>query len=237
MEESDFKIEKKGRDVMLPVSIIIAGFLIAGSVIYSINIGGGTRDQANLQNLENQENISPPKIENYDAVLGNEKAPVTLIEFGDFQCPFCGKFFTETESLIRENYIKKGLVKMVWRDFAFLGPESLVAAESAHCAKDQGKFWEYHDALMIEEQKDGREHNGNLNDTKFKEIAKELKMNLVIFEGCLKSGKHKETIKESYNSAVKSGVQSTPTVFVNSQKVQGALPYDSFRELIEAELK
>src|SRR3990167_3005650 len=88
-----------------------------------------------------------PKVSSEDFVLGDQNAPVTIIEYGDYQCPFCGKFFKETEPTLRENYIKTGKVKFVYRDFAFLGQESLWAANAAQCAGEQGKFWEYHDYL------------------------------------------------------------------------------------------
>lgn len=232
-------LEKPKHDRMLPLSILMAAVLISGSVIYSVSHKSGVGGQANLPGSGNDgANVdSSVKIESDDVVLGDPKAPVTIIEFGDYQCPFCGKFFKETEPLIRENYIKTGKVKMVWRDFAFLGPESLSAAEAAHCSADQNKYWEYHDALMTEEIRDGSEHNGNLNEVKFKELAKNLGMNVDSFSGCISLGKYKSLVKKLYDSAVELGVNSTPTLFINGRKVQGALPYSSFKTLIEAELK
>lgn len=115
---------------------------------------------------------STKEISSRDVVLGDPKAPVTLIEYGDYQCPFCGRFFKDTEPLIRENYIKTGKVKMVFRNFQFLGSESVSAAEAAECAKDQGKFWAYHDALYTTELNDGKENNGNLTRELFIDLAK-----------------------------------------------------------------
>lgn len=117
-----------------------------------------------------------PDISGRDVVLGEQNAPVTLIEYGDYQCPFCARYFMEVEPLLREEYIKTGKVKMVFRNYPFLGPESVSAAEAAECAKDQGQFWAFHDALYNAEHQDGREHNGNLNNDLFFKLAKDLKL-------------------------------------------------------------
>ena len=225
----------KNKDLFLPLSILVAGVMISGSVIYSISLRGVGDGTAQVKEALKEE-IALPKIESFDVILGDSKAPVTLIEFGDYQCPFCGKFFKDTEPLIRENYIKTGKVKMVWRDFAFLGPESLVAAQAVHCAKDQGKYWEFHDAIIEEEYIDAKEHNGNLNEKKFLEIASSLKMNTFDFKVCITSDKYKDIVKTAYDLSVEAGVNSTPTLFINNRKVQGALPYTTFKELIEKEL-
>ena len=82
-----------------------------------------------------------------DAVLGNANAPVTIIEYGDYQCPFCTRYFSQIQPVIKSQYIDTGKAKMVFRDFSFLGPESTAAANAAQCAEDQGKLWSYHDAL------------------------------------------------------------------------------------------
>ena len=234
IEENEGK-EVKNRDLFLPLSILVAGIMISGSVIYSLSLGEPRKGTAQIK--ETLEEVLVPKIESFDVVLGDPSAKVTLIEFGDYQCPFCGKFFKDSEPLIRENYVKTGKIKFVWRDFAFLGPESLLGGQAAHCAKDQGKYWEFHDAIMEEEQIDGKEHNGNLNEIKFSEMARNLKMNVENFGGCLASEKYKDVGKSAYDSAIALEVNSTPTLFINSRKVQGALPYATFKDLIEKELE
>ena len=106
-----------------------------------------------------------------DFVLGNQNAPITIVLYVDFQCPFCGKFFKETEQTVLANYVKDGKVKLVSRDFAFLGDESLKSAEATRCANDQGKFWEYHDYLFTHQKGENRGDFSNLN---LKTFAKEL---------------------------------------------------------------
>lgn len=121
------------------------------------------------------QNVPAPSAD--DVILGDSNAPVTVIEYGDYQCPFCARFFIDVEPLIRQKYIETGKVKMIFRNYAFLGPESPAAAEAAECAKDQGQYWAYHDALYAAEHQDGQERNGNLNKDLFETIAQSLKLN------------------------------------------------------------
>lgn len=108
-------------------------------------------------------NTALKPISNEDFILGSSEAPVTVIEYSDFQCPFCGKFFKETEQTLMDSYIKEGKIRFVHRDFAFLGNESTVAAEAARCAGDQGKFWEYHDYLYNHQNGENRGNFSNIN--------------------------------------------------------------------------
>jgi len=114
-------------------------------------------------------NLDP--VSSSDFVTGNPDAPITIILYVDFQCPYCEKFFTQTEQTALANYVKDGKVKLVSRDFAFLGEESLKAAEAARCAGDQGKFWEYHDYLFTHQK---GENQGNFSSLNLKTYAKEL---------------------------------------------------------------
>jgi len=108
-----------------------------------------------------------------DFITGDTNAPVTIVLYVDFQCPFCGKFFKDTEQTVLADYIKAGKVKLVSRDFAFLGDESLKAAEAARCAADQGKFWEYHDYLFTHQK---GENQGNFSNLNLKTYAQALKL-------------------------------------------------------------
>ena len=221
------------KDYFLPASVLIAGVLIAGAVIYTNGFKSGNPTAA-IDNI----NQTPPAevslaLNQEDVILGDPKAPVTLIEYGDFQCPFCGRFYSQTENLIKEQYVRTGKVKFVYRHFAFLGPESLEAANAVECAKDQGKFWEFHDALYSAEIKDGEEHNGNLNPALFKLLANQLGMNAVSFSACLASNKYADKVQGDYNNALAAGVRSTPTIFINGQKIEGAVPFTNFKAIID----
>ncbi len=227
MDESQNK-----KDWLLPGSIIAAALLVSGALVYNVGYRGLPADQqANLAAT-----VSPTDISDDDVVLGNPDAPVTVVEFGDYQCPFCARFFKEVEPKLREEYIKTGKVKMIYRDFAFLGPESIDAAMASQCAAEQKNFWGYHDALFAAESLDGKEHNGNLSEQLFKTIASGLGLDRNRFDACLSSQKYFKEIEKDYNDGVAAGVRGTPATFVNGKLLSGAVAYSSFRNLIEEAL-
>ena len=229
MEEQNQQSQQPQKDYFLPASILIAGVLIAGSVIYSAGLKNTPAQplEANLGIIATSPQIGD------DAILGSKDAPVTIVEFGDYQCPFCARFFAETEEQIRKEYIETGKAKMVYKDFAFLGPESYAAAQAAECAKDQGKYWLYHDALYREEIADNQENNGNLSSERLKELALEIGLNQSEFSSCFDSKKYETEVNDDYAEAQGLGVKATPTVFINDQKFEGALPFSVFQEAID----
>ena len=180
---------------------------------------------------------SLPPIGSRDVVLGDSNAPVSLIEYGDYQCPFCGRFFSQVEPSLRDQYIKTGKVKMVYRNFQFLGAESIAAGAAAECAKDQGKFWAFHDALYAAEIKDGQENNGNLNKDLFVKLADGTGMDVPAFTSCYDSNKYVAQIEKDKDSAGAIGVNATPMTYVNGTLIQGAQPYPAFAAVIEEALK
>jgi protein-disulfide isomerase len=130
-------------------------------------------DNALTQNDQKEIPSSLTPVSSSDFISGNQDAPITIIVYVDFQCPFCGKFFKETQQTALANYVKDGKVKLVSRDFAFLGGESVKSAEATRCAGDQGKFWEYHDYLFTHQN---GENKGNFSNLNLKTFAKELKL-------------------------------------------------------------
>lgn len=243
MENEDLKTESAGpaapqnNNNLLSASILIAAVLISGSLIYNKGkqLSPGSLG-ANAEEVVAEATGKELELTSDDVVLGDLNAPVTIVEYGDFQCPFCGRFYALTEKQIKENYVKDNKVKFVYRHFAFLGPESRAAANAAECAKDQGKFWVYHDSLYDAEMQDGQEHNGNLNRTLFVSLAKDLGLNTDDFSACLDSNKYDEKVQKDYVGAQAAGVRATPTTFVNDKKVEGALPYEQFKLIIDKEL-
>lgn len=228
MEDS----QNKEKDFLLPGSILVAAFLIAGALIYSV-----TADRtASLPTADLSASANSKDLADDDVILGDPKAPVTIVEFGDYQCPFCARFFKTIEPQIRENYINAGKAKMIYRDFAFLGPESAEAANAAQCAAESGKYWVYHDRLFETEILDGIENNGNLNTALFKSIAAEIGLDKAKFETCLNSGKYKAEIEKDYKDGLAAGVQGTPATFVGKQFISGAVDYSEFQSAIEAAL-
>lgn len=183
----------------------------------------------------------PVPVEAEDPVLGQASAPVTVVEYGDYKCPFCARFFTQTEPQLREQYIDPGQVRLVWRDFPNIDSESRPAAVAARCAGDQGEFWPYHDALysFVWENFYGQGVNvegGSAFEGKYEDLARQVGLDVEEFRSCRESGRYEEVVQSSRESGVSRGVQGTPTFFVNGQKIAGAQPLGVFSRLIDAEL-
>lgn len=172
-----------------------------------------------------------PKVRHFK---GDPNAPVTIIEFGDFQCPYCGRFAATTEAQIEEQYIQSGKARFGYWNFAFLGSESNWAAEAAECAADQDKFWEYHDILYSSQS---GENQGTFNKDKLKKFADDLGLDTSVFNECFDSGKYSELIQEDSNTASSIGVRSTPTFLINGQPMVGAQPFEIFQQTIDSILK
>lgn len=230
---------------MIPASILAGAILISGSLIYAIGLShpGGQPAVGSGVPAGGDANVAAALRQgsSRDVILGDPKAPVTLIEYGDYQCPFCAKFFNETEPTLRDQYVKTGKLKMVFRnlmvnDRTADNHESHWSAEAAECAKDQGKFWEYHDAIYAAESKDGVENNGNLNRALFLSIASKLKMDAGKFTSCFDSRRYASAVQAESDGAAKLGASGTPTLFIDSQKVEGAYPLAYFTQIIDAEL-
>ena len=240
MEETTHN--KKQRDYMVPASILVAGVLIGLSIVAS-NAGWFSKSNGNLGNTNTQNGgglgaaADFLKIGERDVIMGDPDAPLTIVGYGDFQCPFCGRFYQTTEKEIREAYVKTGKVKVIYRDLGFLGPESVLAANAAECSKDQKSFWAFHDALYDTEIKDGAEHNGNLNKSLFVSLAKQIGMSDIdAFTSCIDSNKYSAEVKGVGTGATALQVDSTPTVFVGQTKIVGAQPFEVFKAEIERQL-
>ena len=229
MEENQNQIKK---DYFLPISILVAAALIAGAIIY--NTGAKTVGKPSAETItETAGPVVQGDLADDDVILGDSKAKVIIVEFGDYQCPFCGRFFSQTEPQLRKEYIETGKAKMVYRDFVFLGPESETAALATQCAGEQGKYWAYHDRIFEIEIVDGRENNGNLSVALMKSLAGELGLNQLKFDSCLDSKKYLSEIKKDYNDGVKAGVSGTPATFINGTLVSGAQPFSVFKQAID----
>ena len=181
--------------------------------------------------LVNLENGSPP--------LGSESAPVTIVEFGDYQCEACYHWFHNTRSTLIDNYIETGKAKLIFVDLPFLGRDSPIAAQASYCAEDQGKYWEYHTILYTFQ--DGPPDSGWADRDRLNSFAFSLDMNIDEFNECMDSSKYKKRVKANYDEAVKNGANSTPTFIIISQdgaieKFAGAQPYPVFASMIESML-
>ena len=230
----------------VPGSIIVAGIIIALAIVYSGgDFGGGAPVPTPVPQAGDQGAVVDQKTlyTDKDAALGDPSAPVTFIEFSDFQCPFCGKFFRETEGQLIDTYVKTGKVQFVYKHFAFLGQESQWAGEAAECAGDQGKFWEYHDFLFNHmwdtyygQGKQG-ENVGALSKENLKKFGKQLGLDSGRFDACVDAGTHADKVSKDTALGRANGVSGTPSSFVNGKILVGAQPYSQFSTLIEEALK
>jgi len=169
-------------------------------------------------------------------VLGRADAPVTLVEFSDYQCPYCRIFFSDTLPTLKREYIDTGKLRYVFRDYPLdqMHPQARKAAEAAHCAGEQGKYWEMHDLLFQNQQ--------TLASPQLSEHARNLGLDGATFDACLESAKYAARVKESQSNGAEAGVRGTPGFIlaktqpgdsVEGTPVRGAQPIDAFRKLID----
>lgn len=163
---------------------------------------------------------------------GSDKAGVTLIEFSDFQCSFCRKFWQNTLPPINRKYIKNGRLRFIYRHFAILGRPSVAAAHGAECAGEQGKFWPYHDRLFTEALSPLA-----FTQKKLTAYAQDLKLDAKRFDQCLESEKYAKKVKGETAMAAFLGARGTPAFFLNGRLIAGAQPFKVFAEAIEKELE
>ena len=172
-----------------------------------------------------------------DTVKGTAAAKVALIEFSDYQCPYCGRYDKETYPLIVKNYVESGKVKYVWRDYPLdFHPNAEKAAEAARCAGEQGKFWDMHDRLFANQQ--------SISSADLIKHGESLGMNTVLFQQCLDSNRYATDIKKGVVDAGTAGISGTPSFLIGviqpngtvkiARKLVGAKPYADFQSAIDS---
>lgn len=182
------------------------------------------------------DNFQPPEaplgpvdvaITDKDHIRGNKDAKVTLVEFSDFQCPYCSKYEPTVSQALAEY---KDKIRVIYKHFPLesIHPFARPAAEASECAAEQGKFWEYHDELFANQDK--------FADSYFGELAKKLGLDTSKFSTCVTSGRGKVKVDADYQQGISAGVQGTPHTLVNGIAVSGAVPYASLKAQIDAAL-
>jgi protein-disulfide isomerase len=162
--------------------------------------------------------------------VGRADAPVTIVEFSDFQCPYCGRFDQDTRPDLFKQYVDTGQVAFVYKHMAILGDESTWAAEAAECAADQGQFWEYHDLLFAHQT---GENQGAFDKAKLRGFARDLNLDMAQFEPCLNNDQTLDRVQADTREGQQAGVHGTPTFFINGRPLVGAQPLASFQSLIQ----
>ena len=167
------------------------------------------------------------------AILGDENAKITILEFGDYQCTFCYKFHKNTLPILMDEYVKTGKIKMVFRDFPLNGNDSIIAGEATYCADDQNKYWEYHDVLY---QNWAGEKTGWIKTSALYKFASIINLDLNEFTSCLNNHNHLDKVLENEKLALKMNVDGTPTFLIFDDKklirIVGSQPIDVFRQVI-----
>ena len=247
LKVSTISLSKLGTTQILIITLIIAAFLL-GMLITKVQYlerQGSSASAANVPvapqaAVPNQPQAPAPGQKQNVAVghitpIGDPNAKVKIVEFADFRCPFCEKFFTDTEPQIISDYVKTGKAVFYFRHFEFLGPASVVAGNAAECANEQGKFWDFHDYMYKNQPS---ESDTSLYTTdKLTQIAGTLGMNTTQFQSCLSANKYDKNVSGDLAAGQKAGVSGTPTIFVNGTPIVGAQPYSAFKTAIEAALK
>jgi len=245
-------VHENGKNIYLAASILISALVLSGTLfvvgsdlskqISNIKLNvtntGSTDNTAGNTTGNNAPqgsgNTTAPEINmtelaDDDPVEGDPNAPVTIIEFSDFECPFCGNFYKNSLSLIRKDYIETGKVKIIYRDYPLsFHPEAQKAAEASECADEQGKFWEYHDKLF--------ENQADLSVANEKKWAKELGLDSAKFDQCLDSGAMASEVAADFSDGQSIGITGTPSFLINGKAVVGAQPFSVFKQVIDAEL-
>ena len=187
---------------------------------------------------EHRMNVSGPapiNLNNGSPVLGSASAPITIVEFGDYQCEACYHWYHNTRADIIDNYIETGKANLVFMDLPFLGRDSITAAQATYCADDQGKYWEYHETLYnFQEAID----NGWASKDRLVSFAFNLDMNMDEFNDCMDSSKYAKRVKANYDESQRFGAEATPTFLIISpdgavKKITSAQPYSVFSQVIE----
>ncbi|MFB5648394.1 MAG: DsbA family protein, partial [Candidatus Nitrosomaritimum aestuariumsis] len=254
LETQNKKSTPTGMIIALVAVVAVAAFF-AGSYFSSMDSDAVTRSelQQAISRLESKMESNQPTPQQApqpvrislddDPIRGDPDAPITIIEFSDFQCPFCARFHEQTLPSLLEEYIDEGKVNFVYRDFPIqsIHPNALPAAVAAECADDQGKYWEYHD-ILFEKQSSWARLDSNSAISTFSQYATDVGLEKEQFDSCLGSGKHLEEVQGDLRDGRDYDITGTPGFFIGNDeigfvKLNGAQPFESFKRVIDAQQK
>lgn len=215
------------------LAIIIIALLIQNVKYKKLAEGTDTVPTEERDGTEQPTTLIDMAISDADNMKGDENAPITIIEYSDFQCPYCKRFYEQTFSSIETNYVDTGKVKVVFRHFPLSFHQNAeIAAEAAECAGEQDKFWEMHDILFESGSGDGT----GLSADDVKGYASELGLDTTQFNTCVDSSKYAEKIESDMKAGIAAGVGGTPAFVINGHLVVGAQPYAVFQAAIDTAL-
>lgn len=218
-------MKKKGIIIGAIAAIIAIGIVASYSSSSSENM-----------NLDIERNHGTVSTAMGSPILGDPDAPITIIEFGDYQCHACYNWFHNHKPAIYENYIATGKANLVFVDLAFLGRDSSPASQATYCAEDQGRYWDYHNILYNSQE--SKIDGGWANSERLKAFAFSLGLDMELFESCLDSGKYSDRVKYNISQAKKHGARATPTFVIvgpenQQEQFQGGQPYTTFKRIMD----
>ena len=210
------QIPKSGISPMIIGAVVVGALLIVGGLIY-------------LGNLYNNRGGPPPDLSSFPTI-GEANAPVTMVEYSDFGCPHCRDFVLDKFEQIKSDYVDSGQLKYVVHPYYLGNPQIGLAAEAAWCAHDQNGFFDYQHALF--------ERQGQLEYTRaaLAELGAEIGLDGETLAQCLSDGTHRQDIENARQDATRRGISSTPTFFVNNQRIEGNVPLSQFETVINQEV-
>jgi protein-disulfide isomerase len=258
--KSSLKKRVKGEFKLTTFNVILIALVVSLSLILFMNLekitGANQQNQGSNQvaqggqrgqvwqdnNFASNTGLTIEQLIDDDYVLGNKNAEVIVVEFSDYQCPFCRRFYLNTIKQLKKDYIDTGKVAFVYRDFPLeFHPMAQKTAEAAQCAGEQGKYYEYHDKVFEEQAKMGQGTIPYSIDD-LKRWANEIGLDMQKFNDCLNNEKYKDEVQKDFYDGIVANVEGTPTIFIGkrgkpAKKIVGALPYEVIKAAIEQTLK
>ena len=231
---------KEYKDFFIPGSILLAGLFIGGAFLYSGGMGQGAfapergaaagAGGAPTSIVNNNGSLVTFTIGENDHVRGNPQAAITLVEFSDFQCPFCSRFHPTAIQALAEY---ENDIRWVYKHFPLdsIHPQARPAAEASECVWEQKGdegFWEFADAMF--------ENQSRLGNAFYAEVAQQIGVNLSQFQTCVSQRKYQDKVEQDYQQGIQAGVTGTPGSFVNGIPVKGAVPYEQLKAIIDSQL-
>ena len=208
---------------LLPILGVVAASIGIGIVLVTLSDN-------------NDELLVTPKklVENGSPILGDKDAPITILEWGDYQCTFCFKFHRSTFKIIQQDYISTGEVRLVFKDFPLNGPDSILAAEASYCADEQERYWQFHNQLY---ENWAGERTGWITRHSLNTFAQNIGLNLDKFNECLDDKRYHQRVLETHQFGKDIGIDATPSFLIfNDEKVikiRGNQPPSVFKKAIE----
>lgn len=215
---------RNGRKIVVPVVVAVIAGLAAIVMAATANDNGSERTV--VATTVAGATMSPAD----PMALGDADARVVMISYSEFQCPFCGRYARETEPELIDRYVDTGVLRIEWRDFPYLGEESVVAARAGRAAAAQGEFWSFHDRLFADQP---QPNSGRLTTTFLEGVAVELGLDLDRFRADMNSAETMSAIDADFDEALNVGVNGTPAFLINGEPIFGAQPTSVFADVIE----